>query len=247
MECRAASSAASIARCWRVFSNPTTPVNSPAMKMGTIALVWAPTPPMTGQPRPAELSPLLKHTLRPARSSAHTGMQLRSSQVHGVISVSDALTPGAVHSLISTSNGSPSGPVRVCMRLTRSTRAASPISPNTPGIAARTSGASSSRRLARAEAVSSRSRACNDSLMRASSSAHGPVTFPRSNRARLAFIAAEALPNWRRPGSLPRRSPARPAFGVGSILRGSAEAAALAAAERSVPGFLFGPERTRGP
>ena len=67
----AASSAASIARCWRVLSNPTTPVNSPATNTGTIALVWVPVPSMPVTLPVVVISFLLKHTLRPARSSAH--------------------------------------------------------------------------------------------------------------------------------------------------------------------------------
>ncbi len=40
----AASSAESIARRWRVLSKPTTPMNSPATKIGTMALVLVPMP-----------------------------------------------------------------------------------------------------------------------------------------------------------------------------------------------------------
>ena len=187
---RAASSAASMARCWRVLSNPTTPMNSPATKIGTMALVWVPTPSMLEEPRAVDSSVLLKHTLRPARSSAHTAAKLRSSHEHRATSVRCGVTPSAVHSFTTTSSGSPFGPVRVSMRLTRSTRAASPIRPSTPGIAARTSGACSSRRLARAVAVSRRSRAWSDSLARVRLSAQGAGFASAGSGATFAFIRA---------------------------------------------------------
>ena len=164
----AASSAASMARCWRVLSKPTTPMNSPATKIGTMALVRVPTPSIAQEVWPTSV--LLKQTLRPARSSAHTAEKLRSSHEHTAASPRCGVTPSPVHSLTTTSSGSPFGPVRVSMILTRSTCAASPISPSTPGMAARTSDASSSRRLALAEAMSSCSRRRSDSLMRVSSS-----------------------------------------------------------------------------
>jgi hypothetical protein len=44
--------------------------------MGTIALVCVPMPSMAENAWPVEISPLLKQTLRPARSSAHTAEKL---------------------------------------------------------------------------------------------------------------------------------------------------------------------------
>ena len=170
----AASSEASMARCWRVLSKPTTPMNSPATKIGTIALVWVPTPSMPDAAWPAELSSLLKQTLRPARSSAHTAAKFALiAGAHGRIAQMRRHARRGPLARPRPAAARRCGPVRVSMTFTRSTWAASPISPSTRGIAARTSGASSSRRLALAEAVSSRSRACSDSLMRVSSSAQG--------------------------------------------------------------------------
>src|SRR5581483_7604350 len=82
-------------------------------------------------------------------------------------------TPSAVHSLTTTSRGSPAGPRRASMTLTRSTWAALPMSRNTAGIVPRTSGASSSIRLALAEATSNASRRLRDSLIWLSSSVQG--------------------------------------------------------------------------
>ena len=123
-----------------------------------------------------------RRDLARAQADAAPGAQLARTRLEKLRSSHEQLArlrsgtasrPGPVHSLTTTSSGSPCGPVRVSMRLTRSTWAASPISPSTRGIAARTSGASSSRRLAAAEAVSSRSRACSDSLISLSFSAQG--------------------------------------------------------------------------
>src|SRR5579864_5362737 len=224
-----ASSAVSMARCWRVFSKPTTPMNSPATKIGTMALVRVPTPSIAQELWPTSV--LLKQTLRPARSSAHTAEKWRSSHEHTAASPRRGVTPSQVHSLTTTSSGSPFGPVRVSMILTRSTCAASPISPSTPGMAARTSDASSSRRLALAEAMSSCSRRRSDSLMRVSSSVaakssgagRASVTGRPwgSSSATVAFIKGSTRSAAGNPESLPRPArdlPFRP--GV-STLRGS--------------------------
>jgi hypothetical protein len=117
----AASSAASIARRWRVLSKLTTPMNSPATKIGTIAFVRVPMPSMPEEPFSPWISAGLKQTLRPARSSAHTEEKSRSSQVKLRASCRCGATPWAVHSLVMTSSGSPMGPTRASSTLTRST------------------------------------------------------------------------------------------------------------------------------
>ena len=103
-------------------------------------------------------------------------------------------TPSATHSLATTSSRSPAGPVCVSMRFTRSTTAASPSWRSTWGTAAITSGASSSMRLAFAEAASSRSRRCSDSYICASSAAllarrALALAYPRSQRQLAASVA----------------------------------------------------------
>ena len=182
----AASSEDSIARCWRVLSKPTTPMKSPPTKIGTIALVLVSRPSMAEQLSSEQTALLLKHTPRPARSSVNMVLKCGSLQNQVFASCRRAATPSAVHSLTVTSSGSPPGPVRVSITFTRSTCAASPMSPSTPGIAARTSSASSSMRLAFADAVSRRSRASSDSLIRVSSSVQG--AWPSCRGARFAFI-----------------------------------------------------------
>src|SRR5207244_3861695 len=110
--------------------------------------------------------------------------------------------------------------------LTRSTWAASPMSPSTRGIAPRTSAASSSRRLARAVAVRRRSRPCRDSLIAVSFSAHGAASPSTSSRATVAFMSdgtRSALSG--RSESLARRARDLPLLGDSSILRGSEHAA----------------------
>jgi hypothetical protein len=213
-----------MARCWRVLSKPTTPMNSLATKIGTIALVLVPTPSMPEAARSPGISLGLRQTLRPARSCANTLEKSRSSHEKLHASVRYGVTPGPVHSLTTMSSGSPAGPVRVSMTLTRSTRAASPISPSTLGMAPRTSGASRSSRLARAEARSSRSRASRDSLISLSFSAQGAAWASGSSRATFAFISGgtRRLSNGRSE-SLARRERVLPLRTALSILRGSGQ------------------------
>src|SRR6185312_4900381 len=135
---------------------------------------------------------LLKHTLRPARSSLHTASKLRSSQVHISGSPRCGVTPSATHSLTITSSGSPAGPVCASIRLTRSTRAASPMTCSTSGMTARTSGVSSSSRLAFAEAANRLSRRSRESLIWLSSSAHEDTGSSGSRSA----AASEATGPW---------------------------------------------------
>ncbi len=85
----AASSGGSMARCCRVLSKPTMPMKSPAMKIGTMALVCVPTPSIPGEACPAGIASVLRQTLRPARSSrAHVGeVALVAAEAGGILQV----------------------------------------------------------------------------------------------------------------------------------------------------------------
>src|SRR6267142_1121906 len=92
----------------------------------------------------------------------------------------------------------------------------------TRGMAARTSGASRSRRLAVAEAVSSRSRALRDSLISLSFSAQGAAWASSSRRATFAFMSGGTRRLSKgRSESLARRARVLPPRPTLSILRGS--------------------------